>query len=120
MGQQTARTVLPISTATRQPGTPIDVGGAPFGLTVSPDGKTLAVGVNNAYTAVFVDLATGRVARTVLLALQPTQVAFSADGTVAYAAVGAVNEVVPIVMSSGETGPAIKVGTYPIGITVVG
>jgi hexosaminidase len=120
VGQQTARTVLPISTGTRQPGTPIDVGGAPFGLTVSPDGRTLAVGVNNAYTAVFVDIATGKVTRTVLLALQPTQVAFSADGTVAYAAVGAVNEVVPIVMSSGETGPAVKVGTYPIGITVVG
>jgi hexosaminidase len=120
VGQQTARTVLPISTATRTAGTPIDVGGAPFGLTVSPDGRTLAVGVNNAYTAVFVDIPTGKVTRTVLLALQPTQIAFSADGTVAYAAVGAENEVVPIVMSSGETGPAIKVGTYPIGITVVG
>ncbi|MFC4502755.1 MULTISPECIES: family 20 glycosylhydrolase [Streptomyces] len=120
VGQQTARTVLPIDTATRTPGTPIDVGGAPFGLTVSPDGKTLAVGVNDTYTAAFVDLATGKVRSSVLLGLQPTQIAYTPDGTVAYAAVGADGTVVPILTADGETGPPIRVGSYPIAVTVVG
>ncbi|MEV0635248.1 family 20 glycosylhydrolase [Streptomyces sp. NPDC050619] len=120
VGEQTGKKVLPIDTATRSAGTPIDVGGAPFGLTVSPDGKTLAVGVNDTYTAAFVDLATGKVRSSVLLGLQPTQIAYTPDGTVAYAAVGADGTVVPILTASGETGPPIKVGSYPIGITVVG
>ncbi|MEU0071027.1 family 20 glycosylhydrolase [Streptomyces sp. NPDC006332] len=120
VGQQTAKTILPIDTATHTPGTPIDVGGSPFGLTVSPDGKTLAVGVNDTYTAAFVDLATGKVRDSVLLGQQPTQLAYTPDGTVAYAAVGADGTVVPVLTADGETGPPIRVGSYPIAVTVVG
>ncbi|TPQ21425.1 family 20 glycosylhydrolase [Streptomyces sporangiiformans] len=116
--QQWSDTVVPIDTATRAKGSPITVGRTPFKLRMSPDGKTLAVASENDRSLYFVDTASNTVRQTVLVGPMPSDVSFSSTGTLAYASVASNNTVVPIILPSGETGPPIPVGGYPIGITI--
>lgn len=76
------------------------------------------VTVQNERLLYFVDVVTNTVRQTILVAPMPSDVAFSSTGTLAYVSIASNDTVVPIILPSGETGPAIPVGGYPIGIAI--
>ena len=51
-------TVIPIATATNTPGTPITLGGTPFGIAITPNGQTAYVTNIGSGTVVPINLAT--------------------------------------------------------------
>jgi YVTN family beta-propeller protein len=84
----------------------------------APDGATVAVSLANDRTVILVDTATNAVRQSVVVGPSPSDVAFSTSGKLLYAAISSNNTVVPSILPSGETGPAIPVGGYPIGIAI--
>jgi len=119
VGQQWSNTVVPLDTTTRTVGTPITVGRTPFKLSMSPDGGTVVVSPEGDRSLYFIDTATNTVRQTIVVGSMPSEVVFSSTGTLVYAALAGNNTVVPIILPSGETGPPIPVGGYPIGIAIV-
>ncbi|HKT02393.1 MAG TPA: family 20 glycosylhydrolase, partial [Rugosimonospora sp.] len=118
IGQEWGDTVTPVDTATRTAGPAVTVGSSPFDLTTSPDGSTVAVALQNDRELVLLDTATGTVRQRVLVGPSPSQVVFSGSGNLAYAAIASNNTVVPVILPSGQTGPPIPVGGYPIGLAI--
>jgi DNA-binding beta-propeller fold protein YncE len=85
-------------------------------VTASPDGKTVYAACVTAKTVAVVDLAGGKVARTVALPATPTGLALSADGTRLYATCASPAGVVcAIDTASGAVGARIPAGHGVLG-----
>ena len=117
-------TVTPVDLATSKRGVPIIVGfepGAhPFGVAVTPDGKTVyVVNSNEVHGSVTkIDVATNEPLAEIKVPGAPKEVAFTPDGKTAYVTVSATSTVMPIDVATNKPGAEIKVGPAPRGIAV--
>src|SRR5262249_10348142 len=95
----------------------IDVGLAPFGVAVTPDGSTVYVtNLNN--TVSVIATATNAVSATISVGHGPVGVAFTPDGGKAYVANEFDNTVSVIAPASNTVVATISVGPSPIALGV--
>lgn len=86
----------------------------PTDVVAAPDGKSLFVVATDASRILVVDVAEGKVAKTIDLPLPPTGVAVSADGAKLYVTGRAPKGTVSVVdVASGKIGATIPVGHWP-------
>jgi YVTN family beta-propeller protein len=110
---------MPIDTATNMPGTPIDVGGEPFAIAVTPDGKTVYVAntwentgrpASALGTVTPIATATSRPGPAIQVGSEPWAFAITPDGTTAYVASWQGGTVTPIATATNTAGAPIEVG----------
>ena len=105
--------VVPISTATNQPGKPIKINGFPQRMAITPNGKTLYV-TTDKFNLVFpINTASGHVGKAIKAGPVPFTVAVSPDGKTAYVLNSFGNTVTPINTATNRAGHRIKVGAEP-------
>jgi YVTN family beta-propeller protein len=115
-------TVTPISTATNTAGTAITVGTGPFGVAITPDGKTAYVanfgGSGTAVTPI--DTATNTAGSPIAVGASsdPHWVAVTPDGKTAYVVTQGTGSLTPINTATNTTGTPIPVGTNPQQVAV--
>ena len=116
--------VVPIATATNDPGKPIKVGALPSGLAFTPDGKTLYVPDSNSNAVTPIDTATSTAGHPISTGnAGPVAILVSPDGQTAYA-IGIAGQtlsgsVTPISTATGTPGNPIAVGAWPSAIVIV-
>jgi YVTN family beta-propeller protein len=129
-GQGTG-TVVPISAATNEPGTPIKVGLAPDFIAMTPDGKTAYVANGFSGTVTPITTATGTPGKPIKVGPQPDFIAITPDGKTAYVASAGTSglclkppcpppipaSVTPISTATNTPGKPIRVRTDQIVIT---
>lgn len=113
----TNNTITPINTATNTAGTPITVGANPYGIAMTPDGKTVYVANNGGSTVSVINTATNTVTATLTGFSAPTDVIITADGKTAYVTNQTANTVTPINLATNTSGTPIAVGAGPFYIT---
>jgi YVTN family beta-propeller protein len=98
---------------------PIDVGSAPGGIAITPDGKRAYVTNFESESVSVIDTVSGAAVTTIAVGLHPRGVAINPDGTRAYVANEGSNSVSVIDTASNETvGLPITVGAEPLGIAI--
>jgi YVTN family beta-propeller protein len=111
--------VTPVDVATGTPGTPIAVGGYPYGIAIAPDGATAYVTdlVSNLVTPI--DLATHTAEPAISGAANDLTIIITPDGATAYVATGQNDTVTPIDLATRTAGAPIAVTGHPnsLGIT---
>jgi DNA-binding beta-propeller fold protein YncE len=116
------RVIVSINTATGKAGKAIQLPSNPYGMVVSPDGRTLyalctyinSMGENGPRTLLTVDVATGRVSRSVTVSPQPSSISYapsgeiviSPDGRTVYVMDGR-HTVTPVSAATGRPGAPI-------------
>jgi YVTN family beta-propeller protein len=91
----------------------------PMGLALSPDGARLYVAHGRAGSLAFVDVATGRVDKTLTgLGERPWGVEATADGKKLFVACGPSNDVAVVDVASGAVVERVHAGTSPWGVAV--
>jgi len=116
--------VVPIATATDDPGTPIRVGALPSGLAITPDGKTLYVPDSNSNAVTPIDTATGAAGHPISTgSAAPVAILISPDGrtvyTVGIAGQALNGSVIPITAATSTPGNPIAVGAWPSAMVIV-
>ena len=115
-------TVTPIDVATGTRGTPIAVGGYPYGIAIAPDGATAYVTdlIGNAVTPI--DLVTGTAELAIHGVGTGQTIIVTPDGSTAYVATGANDTVTPITLATRTAGTPIAVIGHPdaLGISTDG
>ena len=76
--------MTPIDTATNTPGTAIPVGSDPFGIAITPDGKTAYVTNDGSDTVTPIDTATNTPGTPIPVGSIPDGIAITPDGKTAY------------------------------------
>ena len=95
----------------------IDVGLAPFGVAVTPDGsRAYVTNLNN--TVSIIDTATNAVSATISVGKGPLGIAFTPDGSKAYVANELDHTVSVIAIPSNTVVGTIHVGTSPIAFGI--
>ncbi len=101
--------MTPIDVATGRTGTPIRVGSGPWGIAITPDGKTAYVanyGANGGGNTVTpIDVATGRAGTPIRVGDGPVAIAITPDGTTAYVTNYGGGTVTPIDVATGRLAP---------------
>jgi YVTN family beta-propeller protein len=116
--------VVPVATATGQPGRPIRVGILPSGLAITPDGKTLYVADSNSNAVTPIDIATSTPGHPISTgSVGPVAILISPDGQIVYT-VGIVGRafsgtVTPITTTTSTPGSPVDVGAWPSAIAIV-
>jgi YVTN family beta-propeller protein len=114
--------VTPVDLATGTPGTPIVVGGYPYGIAIAPDGATAYVTdlIGNAVTPIDVATQTAEPAITGVGTGQT--IIITPDGSTAYVATGANDTVTPIDLTTRTAGTPIAITGHPdtLGISTDG
>ncbi len=121
--------VTPIDSASNSPGPVIqNTGGGPFGIAVTPDGRTAYVtdyGTNRSpssaavgNTVTPINLATGVAGAPITVGFGPWAIAITPDGRTAYVANNTDNTVSPIDLATGRAGWPIPVPSGPAGIAI--
>jgi YVTN family beta-propeller protein len=114
--------VTPIDVATRTPGTPITVGGYPYGIAIAPDGATAYVTdlIGNRVTPI--DLATQTAEPAITGVGTGQTIIITPDGSTAYVATGANDTVTPIDLTTRTAGTPIAITGHPdtLGISTDG
>ncbi|WP_280828101.1 YncE family protein [Mycobacterium sp. OTB74] len=108
-------TVTPIDTTTNTAGTPITVGGAPFYLTVTPNGKTVYV-ESGAVTPI--DTTTNTASTPITIGGSLFGLAVTPNGSTVYVSNG-ISTVTPIDTTTNTPGTPITVGLGPASGLVV-
>lgn len=105
--------VTPLDVATGTPGTPIPVGGYPYGIAIAPDGATAYVTdlISNLVTPI--DLATQTAEPAIHGAGSERTIIITPDGTTAYVATGQNDTVTPIDLATRTAGTPIAVTGHP-------
>jgi YVTN family beta-propeller protein len=121
----TSTGVTPVDAATNQAGQPVAIEEAysSFAVAVAPDGDTAYVLVTPSSDsqqgfAVPVHFRAGTRGKPIKVGLNPQQIAFTPDGTMAYVANYASASVTPIRLADGKAGPAIAAGNIPTRLAV--
>lgn len=97
----------------------VTTGGAPNGLTVSPDGTRVYVTDYQAGSLFEIDAATNTLLRTMPNVAQgPTAVAINAAGTAAYVVSSSFDEVVEVNLGTGTVSRVLQVGVNPQGMSI--
>jgi YVTN family beta-propeller protein len=109
---------VPIDVATNVPGPEIKVGSEPFGIAITPDGKTAYVADDESGTVTPIELATDEPGPELKVGSRPLGVAITPDGKTAYVTNETAGTVTPIELATNKPGPEIKVGTFPIGVAI--
>jgi YVTN family beta-propeller protein len=116
--------VLPVTTATNDPGTPIKVGALPSGLAITPDGKTLYVPDSTANAVTPIDTATGTAGHPISTgSAGPVAILIAPGGGTAYT-VGTtgqalIGSVTPITTATNTPGDPVAVGAWPTAIAIM-
>jgi YVTN family beta-propeller protein len=94
------------------------VGSFPFGIAITPDGKTAYVTnlVSNSVTPI--DVATNMPGAEIKVGSGPEGIAITPDGRTAYVANSGRESVTPIDVATNKPGTEIKVGSRPEGIAI--
>jgi YVTN family beta-propeller protein len=114
-------TVTPIATATDTAGPPIAVGGFPYAIAITPDGKTAYVvsySSNGSGTVTPIATATNTAGPPITVGSGPRVITITPDGKTAYVANWFSGTVTPIATATNTAGPPITVGTYPCAIAI--
>jgi YVTN family beta-propeller protein len=110
-------TLTPINTATSTPGTAIKLGGAPYGIAITPDGKTAYV-VDEEGSVIPVNTATSTPGTAIKLGGHPYEIAITPDGRTAYIVDAEKNTLTPINLATNTPGAAIKVPGEPDALAI--
>src|SRR5262249_57496908 len=120
--------VARMSTATNPPGTPIPGGRLPYGIAITPDGKTAYVANGGSNTVTPISTATNPAGKPIPVGPGPTSIAITPDGKTAYVADwgrGIANIrasdsvfVTPISTATNRPGKPIRVGHGPPAIAI--
>lgn len=102
-----------VDTRSSKAGTPLAVGVAPSGLTLSPDGATAYIDNHQTNSITIVDLNLWRVRGSIRLPCSPTQLVITADGSGLFANCSASAAVVPVRTHDLSLGPPIAVAPGP-------
>ena len=110
--------MTPIDLATNTPGAPITVGSTPFGIAITPDGKTAYVTNAGDNTVTPIDVATNTAGAAIHVGSRsfgtPVAVAITPDGKTAYVTNYGDNTVTPISVATNAPGTPIPVpGSFP-------
>ena len=111
-------TVIPISTITNRPGTPIPVGRAPRGIAITPDGKTAYVVNFGSNTVTPISVGTNRPGTPIPVGRWPWVIAITPDGKTVYVVNRTSGTVTPISTATNTAGPPIPVGRLPYAIAI--
>jgi DNA-binding beta-propeller fold protein YncE len=111
-------TVTPIDTSTGTAGTPINVGGVPFAIAITPNGRTAYVTDISRNLVIPISTATEKPGRAIKVGVGPFNLAMSPNGKTVYVANDDSRTVTPISTSSDRAGRPIGVGDYPGYIAV--
>ena len=115
-------TVTPIDVATGALGTPITVGGYPYGIAITPDGATAYVTdlIGNIVTPI--DLTTHTAEPAIHGVSDDMTIIVTPDGSTAYVATGQNDTVTPIDLTTRTAGAPIAVTGHPfsLGISTYG
>src|SRR5262249_11881578 len=103
--------------ATNKAETEINVGPFPFGVAITPDGKTAYVTNNNA-SVTPIEVATNKPGPEIKVGRRPFVVAITPDGTPAYVTNVRSQSVTPIEVGTNKPGPEIEVGFFPIEVAI--
>lgn len=113
-------TVTPLDLLTNTAGAPIDVGSAPFGVAITPDGTiayvatgTGAIGSPDALVPIDVDSDTAGTPVPIGTEGDARSVVITPDGSTAFVALERNDTVVPVDLTTGSTEPPIPVSTDP-------
>lgn len=109
--------VVPVDLSTGEAASPIPVGGAPEGITISPDGDTALVPNFQSHEVTPIDLRTRTVGPPIEVE-HPWEVAITPDGGSAYVTSTSTESVLPIDLAAGTTGTPIAVGESPSAIAI--
>ena len=105
--------MTPIDTATNTAGTAIAVGSGPFGVAITPDGKTAYVTNDLSGSVTPIDTATNTPGTAIAVGSAPFGVAITPDGKTAYVANLSSGSVTPIDTATNTPGTPIAVGSSP-------
>jgi YVTN family beta-propeller protein len=108
-------TVTPIATATNTAAPPITVGSQPYGMAITPDGKTVYVANYGSGTVTPIATATNTAGPPITVGSGPFDIAITPDGKTAYVANLDSGTVTPIATATNTAGPPITVGSVPLG-----
>jgi YVTN family beta-propeller protein len=110
-------TIPPVSTTVDvdTPRVPIDVGGAPQSIVITPNGLIAYVANYYDNTLTPIDLANGKPGKPIPVNTTTVSMAITPDGTTVY--VGAV-AVQPVTVATGQLGARINVPQYPYGFAM--
>ena len=111
--------MTPITIATNTAGTPINVGGSPISIAITPDGNTAYV-ANDTYSGTVTPIATATntVGTPIAVGHSPTGIAITPDGTTAYVANYDSGTVTPIMTATNTAGTPLILGNSPFGIAI--
>lgn len=118
----TSTGVTPVDAATNRAGKPVAIRGA-YAVAVAPGGGTAYVLAmpdpdSQQGFVIPVDIRASTAGTPVKVGLNPQQIAFTPDGTMAYVANYASESVTPIQLADGRAGPAIAAGKTPTRLAV--
>jgi YVTN family beta-propeller protein len=111
-------TVTPISIATNTAGTPISVGGEPWGIAVTPNGATVYVANYGDNTVTPISTATNTAGTPIPVGSQPKGIAITPNGATVYVANSGGHTVTPISTATNTAGTPIHVGTYAESVAI--
>jgi YVTN family beta-propeller protein len=110
VGNEFAKTVTPIDTATNKPGKPIKVGSFPDAIAITPNGGTVYVANGGDGTVTPIDTANGRSGTPIKVGDMPDAIAVTPDGATAYVANAYDGDIVPVNTATNTVGRPIKLG----------
>lgn len=92
---------------------------SPIGVTCSPDGKTLYFSAHTSFELLVVDVATGKVTKSIALPDRPGDLAMSSDGTRLFAAIASPSgKIVVVDTVKQEVAATVSVGHTPTGLAL--
>jgi YVTN family beta-propeller protein len=111
-------TLIPLDLGADTVGSPIQVGGAPWQVVISPDGKTAYVANTLSNSLTPVDVSTDTAGTAIPAGTDPLDLAITPDSSMAYATNYSGDTVTPINLTTDTDGPSIVVGPNPYGIAI--
>jgi YVTN family beta-propeller protein len=109
--------VVAINTASRV-GRVVAVGHHPFGIALTPNGRTAYVTNQGSDTVTPIDVATMTAAAAIPVGRLPGAIAVAPDGRTVYVANGDETTITPIHVATGIAAPVIQVGGQPAGLAI--
>lgn len=107
---QSPAQLTPVSTATNTPGTGIALPFSPFGMVITPDGRTAYLTNWNKSTVVPLDLTTGVEGKPIKpIGLQPDQILMTPNGSTIYVESNDSGTVTPVSTKTNKAGKPIKI-----------